>query len=156
MKKFIATIAFCLPINFAQAQSTEELAQTYMNMPEVQQMISNMYSTENYLGQMLRAMPQETRISEDQFREISAMMAEEMAALRPKIETLMTATLAKYFSTEELEALISIYDTEHGAVIMGRMPLIMQTVMVDMSNDFSAMQQRVVPQMAKILLDQGN
>jgi hypothetical protein len=150
--KHIALAALLsLSLSTAQAQTAEELAKTYVNMPEVQQMMTDMFSPQSMAAQVMASMPPGIALSEAQQAAIGELMSGEMNTLRPKLEELMEATTAEVFTAEEIDALITFYSSEHGAAIMGKMGPMMQQVMGGLAPDMQAMQTRITPKMIKIM-----
>ena len=146
-----ATVVLTLP---AFAQDTTALATQYVNMPEVQNMITDMFSPTSMGAQVAATLPPGVTITQDQQQQIGEVMSTAMNDLRPRMEELMISGSAATFSAAELEALIAFYQSEHGAAIMTKMNSFMTTVMGQLAPEMQAMQQRVTPQIIEIM--QGN
>ena len=151
MKHIALAAHLSLSLSAAQAQTAAELAKTYVNMPEVQQMMTDMFSPESMAAQVVASMPPGVTLSEAQQAAIGELMSGEMATLRPKLEELMEATTAEIFTSEEIDALITFYSSEHGAAIMGKMGPMMQQVMGALAPDMQEMQGRITPQLLEIM-----
>lgn len=151
MKHILLAAALCLSATLAHAQNTTDLAKEYIDMPEVQASISDMFSPENMAAQMMASMPPGAAFSDQQMAALGQLMSDEMNALRPQLETLMETTVAELFSAEEISALITFYSSEHGASVMQKMSPMMQMVMAGMAPDMQAMQLRIQPQIMEIL-----
>ena len=78
-------------------------------------------------------------------------MSQAMNELRPRMEELMISSSAAVFSADELQALIDFYASEHGASVMTKMAPLMANVMGQMQPEMLALQQKVGPEIAKIL-----
>ncbi|MBO9478931.1 DUF2059 domain-containing protein [Shimia sp. R11_0] len=157
MRTISRTLALCLPLfaTSVQAQSAADLAQAYTQMPEVQQMMDDMFSKDSMISQMKLSMPASIELTEKQWNDLGTLMSGEMQGFKPKLEALMQDTMATSFSEDELQALITFYSSEHGASVMTKMPLMMQSVMTNMGSDLQAMQQRVTPQIIEIISSSG-
>ncbi len=151
MKHVIFALALGLSTSVAQAQSTADLAKQYIEMPQVQEMISEMFSPQNMTAQMMASMPPGITFTEEQQAQLGQVLSDEMNAMRPKLEGLMEATTAELFTVEEISALITFYSSEHGASVMKKMTPMMQNVMGAMAPDLQAMQQRLTPKIIEIL-----
>ena len=139
----------------AWAQSVEELAQEYANMPEVQSMMDEMFSADAMTAQFSAGMPPGMGLSEDKAMRIGQLLSDQMQKLRPRLTELMIESSARSFSAEELQALIDFNRSEHGASVMRKMKSYFQDVMVELGPDMVAMQQEITPQMMEIL-QEGN
>lgn len=151
MKHIALAALLSFSLSTAQAQTSEELAKTYVNMPEVQQMMTDMFSPQSMAAQVMASMPPGVVLSETQQVAIGELMSSEMNTLRPKLEELMEATTAEIFTAEEIDALITFYSSEHGAAIMGKMGPMMQQVMGALAPDMQTMQTRITPKMIEIM-----
>lgn len=151
MTRIALAALLSLSLSSAQAQTSTELAKTYVNMPEVQQMMTDMFSPQSMAAQVVASMPQGVTLSEAQQTAIGELMSSEMASLRPKLEELMEATTAEIFTTEEIDALITFYSSKHGGAIMGKMGPMMQQVMGALAPDMQEMQGRITPQLLEIM-----
>ncbi|MCP4208715.1 MAG: DUF2059 domain-containing protein [Shimia sp.] len=151
MKHIALAALLSFSLSTAQAQTSEELAKTYVNMPEVQQMMTDMFSPQSMAAQVMASMPPGVVLSETQQVAIGELMSSEMNTLRPKLEELMEATTAEIFTAEEIDALITFYSSEHGAAIMSKMGPMMQQVMGALAPDMQTMQTRITPKMIEIM-----
>lgn len=151
MKHITLAALLSLSLSSAQAETAAELAKTYVNMPEVQQMMTDMFSPQSMAAQVMASMPPGVTLSEAQQTAIGELMSDEMNTLRPKLEELMEATTAEVFSAEEIDALITFYSSEHGAAIISKMGPMMQQVMGGLAPDMQAMQTRITPKMIEIM-----
>lgn len=151
MKHIALAALLSFSLSTAQAQTSEELAKIYVNMPEVQQMMTDMFSPQSMAAQVMASMPPGVVLSETQQVAIGELMSSEMNTLRPKLEELMEATTAEIFTAEEIDALITFYSSEHGAAIMSKMGPMMQQVMGALAPDMQTMQTRITPKMIEIM-----
>lgn len=154
MKRTLIAAALTLMTTPAFAQDTTELAEQYVTLPEVQTMISEMFSPQALANQIASSLPPEMTITDDQKARIGALMADEMSAMRPRLEDLLIAGSAETFSAPELQTLIDFYSSEHGAAIMRKMQPFFTEVMSQMQPEMVAMQQRLAPEIVKILQEQ--
>lgn len=150
--KLTALVAFAaLAWGPAFADDKLALAETYTNLPGVQQMIDDMFSPETMSAQVKTTLPPNLNLSEGRLARIGALLSQEMNRMRPDLEAVMTATSAEQFTLEELEALIAFYSTEDGASVMSKMPAMMQSVMAQLAPQMQAMQQNIAGEIAAIL-----
>lgn len=145
-----AAVVFTLA-QTAIASDTEILAEQYVNMPEVQQMMDDMFSPENSAKQIASSLPPNITLTDDQMERIGILMSEAMNELRPKMTNQMIESSARIFSADELSALIDFYGSEHGAAIMTKMQPFMQETMGALSADLQRVTQQVTPELTKIL-----
>jgi len=129
MKRSLLAAAFGLLYVPAFAQDTAELATQYVNMPEVQNMITEMFSPTAMGNQIEASLPAGMALSADKKQQIGLIMSEAMGDLRPKLEELMISNSSETFSADELQALIDFYSSEHGASVMTKMTPFMTNVM---------------------------
>jgi hypothetical protein len=144
--------ALCLALSApAFAQDVRALAEEYVRMPEVQQMISDMFTPESMAAQFKLGLPPGMTITDDQSQKIGVLMSEVMTGFRPRMEQLMIDGSAKYFTADELQALIDFYRSEHGASVMSKMQPYMQEVMGAMMPQMMGEMQKVGPEIQAIL-----
>ena len=151
MKRCLLTVAFGLLTAPVFAEDTTALATQYVNMPEVQNMMSEMFSPTAMGNQVAASLPANMALSVDQKRQIGLVMSDAMNSLRPQMESLMISSSSELFSADELNALIDFYSSEHGASVMSKMTPFMATVMGQLQPEMQALQVKVGPQIAKIL-----
>ena len=149
MRIYCFALALCATPLFAQ--DTRALAEDYVNMPEVQQMITDMFSAETMAAQFKVSLPPGTPVTDDQAQRIGVLMAEVMAGMRPTVESLMIESSAKHFTADELQALIDFYKSEHGAAIMAKMQPYMQDVMATMMPEMMTAMSAIGPQINAIM-----
>ena len=143
-----ATALLTLP---ALAQDTTTLAQEYVNMPQVQNMITEMFSPAAMGAQVVAGLPPNVTVNADQQQRIGTLMSDAMNDIRPRMEALMISGSAEVFSVEELRALIDFYGSEHGASVMTKMTPFMTNVMGRLAPEMQALQQKITPQLIQIL-----
>lgn len=151
IRRCALTAAFALLTTSSFAQDTTALAQEYVNMPEVQNMITDMFSPQSMGAQVIANLPPGMIITNDQERQIGEVMSEAMNELRPRLEELMVTGSAEVFTAPELQALIDFYRSEHGAAIMSKMQPLMAQTMGQLAPEMQALQQRVAPEIIKIM-----
>lgn len=154
MKKIAYAAAFALLSTPVFAQDTTALAEQYVNMPEVQTMIDDMFSPDTMANQFAASLPPNVTLTDDQKSQIGTLMSGAMNDLRPRLEELMTSGSAETFSAAELQALIDFYGSEHGSAIMSKMQPFFTNVMAQMAPEMQEMQQKITPQLIQII--QGN
>ncbi len=143
MQYALAT-ALCLALApVAMAQDVQALAEEYVAMPEVQQMITDMFSPESMAAQFKTGLPPGMELTDSQSERIGILMSETMNSFRPRMEELMISSSAKHFSAEELQALIDFYRSEHGASVMAKMQPYMQDIMGTMMPEMMTAMQNV-------------
>ncbi|MEM6305294.1 MAG: DUF2059 domain-containing protein [Pseudomonadota bacterium] len=135
----------------AVGQDTTELAQQYVNMPEVQNMITEMFSPATMGAQIAATLPPGVTLTPNQQTRIGEVMSAAMNDLRPRMEELMISGSAETFSAQELQALIAFYSSEHGAAVMTKMTPFMTSVMGQLAPEMQALQQKVTPQIIQIM-----
>ena len=151
MKRLHLAAAFALLSAPAFAQDTLTLATEYTNMPQVQNMITSMFSPETMGKQVALGLPPSITLTDDQQSQIGVVMSEAMNDLRPRLEELMTSSTAETFSVDELQALIDFYGSEHGANIMTKMQPLMTSVMGQLAPEMQALQAKVGPDIVRIM-----
>ncbi len=151
MKRLFLAIAIGLLAAPAFAQDKNALAIQYVKMPEIQNMMTEMFSPSAMGNQIAASLPASVGLSEDQKQRIGVLMSEAMNELRPKLEELMVSNLDDSFSIAELQALIDFYSSEHGAAVMRKMSPFMAGVMSQLHPEMQALQRKVGPEIAKIL-----
>jgi len=151
MKLFPLAIAFAVMAFPAASQDNRALAQQYVELPTVQKMMDDLFAPEALAGGVLAQLPPGMQVSQDQATRLGETMAKSMASLRPRMVELMITGSAATFSAAELEALIAFYQSEHGAEIMAKMPVLMQSTMQQMAPNIQALQMELGPQIEAIL-----
>jgi hypothetical protein len=143
MRYALAT-ALCLALTpAAMAQDVQALAEEYVRMPEVQQMITDMFSPASMAAQFKTGLPPGTELTDSQSQRIGELMSKTMNDFRPRMEELMITSSAKNFTAEELQALIDFYKSEHGASVMAKMQPYMQDVMGSMMPEMMTAMQNI-------------
>lgn len=151
MKRSLLAAAFGLLTAPVFAQDTTGLAAQYVNMPEVQNMLTEMFSPTAMGDQIAASLPAGMALSDEKKQRIGAVMSEAMNDLRPRLEELMISSSSDTFSAEELQALIDFYSSEHGASVMTKMTPFMANVMGQLQPEMQALQLKVGPEIAKIM-----
>ncbi|MGJ8615398.1 MAG: DUF2059 domain-containing protein [Sulfitobacter sp.] len=155
MKNLCLTTALILLTAPVFAQDANDLAKQYVNMPEVQNMITEMFSPTMLADQMAATLPPGVTITDDQKQRIGTVMSEAMNDLRPRMEELMISGSAETFNTDELQALIDFYGSEHGAAIMTKMTPFMTNVMGKLGPEMQTLQAKITPQIIEIMQEQN-
>ena len=151
MKFFPLASALVLMALPASAQDNRALAQQYVELPTVQKMMDDLFAPEALAGGVLAQLPPDMQVTSDQATRLGTTMAKSMATLRPRMVELMITGSAATFSAPELEALIDFYQSEYGAAIMAKMPVLMQSTMQQMAPNIQALQMELGPQIEAIL-----
>lgn len=151
MKRLLLAAAFGLLTSPAFAQDTNALATQYVNLPQVQNMMSEMFSPTTMAKQFAASLPANVSLSEDKKQQIGVVLSEALREMRPRVEELMVDISASSFSAGELRALIDFYSSEHGAAVMEKMPLIMTTVLSRLQPEMQALQLKMGPEILRIV-----
>lgn len=151
MKRLLFAMAIGLLTAPAFAQDKNALATQYVNMPEIQNMMTEMFSPTSMGNQIAASLPANIALSEDKKQQIGVLMSKAMNELRPKMEELMISSLDDSFSMGELQALIDFYSSEHGASVMTKMAPFMASVMGQLQPEMQALQLKVSPEIVRIL-----
>ncbi len=122
-------------------------------MPEIQNMMTEMFSPAAMGNQIRASLPAELAADEDKIHQIGVVLSDAMNELRPDFEKTMVSISSETFSAGELQALIDFYSSEHGAAVMKKMTPFMADVMSRLSPEIQALQTKVAPEIAKILQD---
>lgn len=154
MRNYAFALAIAVLGSSAAAQDTTALAQQYVNMPQVQQMVTDMFAPDAMGAQVVSSLPPNMSVTPDQQQRIGAVMSEAMNNLRPRMEELMVSGSADVFSAEELQALIDFYGSEHGAAVMSKMQPFMASIMGKLQPEMQALQAQVGPKIVEILQEQ--
>ncbi|MEC3861114.1 DUF2059 domain-containing protein [Mesobacterium sp. TK19101] len=152
MRAFV--LAMCIaaaPVSSAMAQSVEDLARSYAQMPEVRQMMSEMFSPGSMAAQFKSGLPAGFPITDAQLASVGQVLSNEMMELRPRLEDIMQRRSAEMFSAPELKALIAFYQSPEGASVMAKMAPFMQLAMADLGPELQAMQARMMPRIQEIM-----
>jgi hypothetical protein len=151
MRSFLITTttlaALALPM---QAQTVQDLASEYANLPGVQQMIDEMFSPESAADQFRNSLP-DGALTEAQIAEIGAVMSDAMMTLRPRLQEVMITGITETFTAAELQALIDFYASPEGSSAMRKAQTLMQTVMVELAPDLQALQAEMFPRIVEIV-----
>lgn len=153
MKRILTALALsvALPVAaFAQDEVTN-LAQDYVDLPEVQRMMEDMFSPGSMLAQFESGLPAGVALSEDQRDRIGTLLSDAMRTLQPEMENVMVSASAKVFTADELRALIDFYSSEHGASVMAKMQPFMQETMSVMMPRIQSQMESVTPQLIEII-----
>ncbi|MCF6272100.1 MAG: DUF2059 domain-containing protein [Rhodobacteraceae bacterium] len=135
----------------AFAQDTNELAIQYVELPAVQNMMTEMFSPTSMGNQMAASFPAGLNLSDEKILQIGEVMSQAMSDIRPAMETQMILGSAEFFSVDELQALIDFYSSEAGASILLKMTPFMAHVLGELQPQMQAMQLRVQPEIIAIV-----
>lgn len=149
---FALSAALALPAAAQDAApDAQALAEQYVALPGVQQMMTDMFSPEAVMAQMMAAMPPDATLTQDQQDRIGALMSERLGALRPSMEAAMVSASAQTFTPEELQAMNDFYGSEVGASILAKTQPMMAQVMGQIGPEMQAAQQAVIPEVMAIM-----
>ena len=147
----VATLLFALASAPALAdETTEELAQKYVGLPEVQSMFSDMFSPQSMAAQVASQFPPGA-IDDSKLAQIGELLSSELNKLRPRMENVMATKAAEVFTSEELQALIDFYQSPHGGSVMAKMQPYFQQYMAELGPEFQAIQIRIAPKVREII-----
>ena len=111
IRRFIYVAGFCAVLALpTAAQDTRALAESYVNLPGVQQMMDDMFAPDAMLTQLSASLPPGAALSDEQKTRIAAVMSEQLGVIRPSMEAAMIDAATTTFTIEELEALIAFYE----------------------------------------------
>lgn len=153
MKHTVFAASFVLAAMPALAQDRNELAQSYVNLPEVQAMIDDMFSPNAMAVQFRSNLPAGVTFPDENIQRVAIVLSDAMNTLRPRMTELMIASTSRNLSAEEIEALIAFYSSEHGAAIMSKMPLIMEEVMTGLAPELRATNANLGAEIQSILIE---
>ena len=125
------------------AQTVDELAAKYVNLPQVQKLMNDMFSPEAMALQFGTNLPPTVKLADDKLLKIGTAMSTEMEKLRPRLKDVMIEGSAKTFNKEELDALIEFYNSEHGASVMAKMPSFFRNFMANMAPEINGIMQNL-------------
>jgi hypothetical protein len=146
-----AVLALAFSATQALAQSALDLAEEYATMPEVQQMMDEMFSPESMIAQFEMNLPASVVLTDDQRTRVGTLLSDTMNEMKPRMQEMMIAGSAKYFSVDELQALIDFYRSEHGASVMSKMQPFFQETMAQLAPEIQQKMQDVGPQIIEII-----
>lgn len=145
-----ALLAFTLASPLG-AQDITQLAQDYVNMPEIQTMMADMFAPDAVLAQFKASLPASIELNSDQETRIGALLSNAMLEMKPQLEGLMIDGLTEHFSADEIAALIDFYSSEHGASVMTKMQPFMQDVLAQLAPQLNSTMQDVSPRIVEII-----
>ncbi|MCV6593659.1 MAG: DUF2059 domain-containing protein [Silicimonas sp.] len=149
--KALALVAALMPAGAAWAETKQELAQAYNDLPAVQQMMEAMFSAEGMAAQFRAGLPPGMQVTDEQALRVGAVMSETMVGLQPKMEALMIEATAEVFSEDEIRAMIDFYSSEHGAQILLKTQPMFQKVMSELTPSIMQAMAAKQGEIAKIL-----
>lgn len=112
-------------------------AEAYVAGEAQQALIDQLISPAAILAQITAAIP---NLPPQLTDVVSRVAAEEMAALRPKIEAAMLQSAARTFSLDEIRALSAFYATPEGRGILLKMQPFLEGAMAEVAPDIQAAQ----------------
>ncbi len=141
MRILLLMLAFLLP-SLSAAQDAERIdaATVFLKSKGQQALMKDMLSPEGVMAQMGLFAGQ---LPADKTARLAELVSEEMASIRPAMESAMVAGMADNFTLEEIRALADFYDSDVGASAMSKMRPFMAQTMQALSPDFLAVQQRL-------------
>ncbi|SFE20140.1 DUF2059 domain-containing protein [Roseivivax sediminis] len=153
MTRYLAALvlAAALPAAAAAQEDVSELARDYVELPEVQTMMDEMFAPESMAQQFQSGLPPSVTLTDAQREEVGVILSEAMNGLRPEMEEVMITGSANHFTAAELQALIDFYSSEHGGAVMAKMQPFMQETMGTMMPRIQAQMQEVTPQLIEII-----
>jgi hypothetical protein len=135
----------------AQAQDVRSLAEEYVAMPQVQQMMDELFAPQAMTAQFLSGLPAGVEVPADKAARIGQVLSDQLNNLRPDLERIMVEGSVRVFTAPELLALIEFYRSEHGASVMGKMQPFMQNVMGELAPRIQQTQQAILPEIIAII-----
>jgi hypothetical protein len=132
-------LATALPAT-AQDDALRTAVERYVTNPVQQRMLDDMLSADAMVDQMRAVAPQ---LTEEQLQIVARISAEEMAVLRPDLETAMIEAAITTFTLAEIEALEAFYATPEGASVMAKMQPFMAQAMGRVGPQMMQVQARI-------------
>lgn len=147
MKRHICFLLAALAAFPAAAQSPEalEAARRYAETPGVQNMITEMANPEMMAQSLIASLPANIQLTSEQSARIGKILADAFTSLRPEIEQVMINATARHFTLDEIAALTTFYQSEHGASIMAKMQPYMQDALTQLGPQLATVQAKVLP-----------
>lgn len=149
-----SAVAFALT-QAAFAETAEDLAHEYVSLPQMQQMMEDMFSPGNMAAQFAAGLPPDMQLTNDQLQRIGVILSGSMQSMKPRLESVMIELSAEMFSEDELRALIAFYSSEHGASVMAKMSPFMQQAMARIGPDLEQRNQQDMAKIIKIIREQN-
>ncbi len=146
MIRYLITLVFAFAFvagDVRADQATQKLAREYVDLPGVQKMLDDMLSPDAIAAQIAAKMPANAKIDNVKMRRISTVIHDELTAIRPRMEKVMTENVAEAFSAEELQALIDFYQSPHGSSIMAKMQPLFQNVLIELGPELQNSQRKM-------------
>lgn len=123
-------------------------AERYVAGPGVQRTLDANLSPE-LVAAALRAQLGD-RLDEEERAAIAAIVAEEMAAIRPALEAAMAEAAAETFTLAEIEALAAFHETEEGASILSKTSAFDAAYLEAVADDLRAATERAMARAAEL------
>lgn len=133
----LITVGFLATSAHAQSQELIEAATAYAKSPVQQALMDDMLSPEGVMAQMGLV---GGGLPEEKVATLAQIVSEELAAIRPAMETAMINGMASSFTLEEITALNEFYSSPVGASAMAKMTPFMQQTMAELGPEFQQMQ----------------
>lgn len=152
MIRTAAAAALCGALAWpAFAQDTTALAEQYIALPSVQQMMTDMMSPEAMMAQLSAMMPAGTTLTDDQRTRLGEVLQRTLGGLRPAMEEAMVASAAGTFTAEELQAMLDFYGSEVGASVLAKTQPMMADFMGRIGPQMQAAQAAMMPEVMAIM-----
>lgn len=146
---FALALSICaLPVG---ADTKRDLAEDYIEMPAIQNMIDEMFSPETMKVQFEAGLPASVTFSEDQIDKVAVLLSSALQDLKPQIEAAMLESTVRVFSEDEISSMIAFYSTENGEMIMAKMSTFFADYMKDIGPEIQKTNVRLMPEIQKIL-----
>ncbi|WP_298921963.1 DUF2059 domain-containing protein [uncultured Roseobacter sp.] len=137
--RFLPILAVLALSTGAFAQDTERLeaAKAYVDSKGQQGLMDDMLSPEGVMASMGLLGDQ---LTPEQQTTVARIVSEELATIRPTMESAMISGMAENFTLDEINALADFYASEHGASAMRKMTPFMTQTMQSIGPAFQQMQ----------------
>lgn len=138
MKHTLRGLALSAALALPAAADTDALAEEYLALPAVQDMMSDMFSAETMAKQFSSSLPPNVDLSDDQALKVGMILSDAMQEIRPDMERLMLEKSIELFTEAELEAMIDFYSSEVGTSVMSKTQTFFSATMTGLNPKITA------------------
>ena len=151
MKHALRGLALSAALALPAAADTDALAEEYLALPAVQDMLSDMFPAEAMAQQFSSSMPPNVALSDDKALKVGKILSDTMQEIRPEMERLMLEKSAELFTEAELQAMIDFYSSEVGASVLRKNQTFFSATMTELNPKIMAAVQARQGEIAQIL-----
>ena len=120
MRHALRGLALSAALALPAAADTDALAEQYLALPAVQDMMSDMFSAEAMGQQFSSSLPPNVGVTDDQALKVGMILSDAMQEIRPDMERLMLEKSAELFTEAELQAMIDFYSSDVGKSVLSK------------------------------------